>query len=153
MAFEVEILKAITDTMTCDACPCQCKAKENSSLANCSMHWSEMLSKIDPACNWREIRHKAAELRFTRGKVKVVEVGKPTRQTYLLADTVQEVAGDNCMVITGKWERHYSRPGVYADLFWWCSRCKQPTGDQWAGHCYKYCPNCGAKMEKATDEP
>lgn len=81
MALEAEILKAITETMTCAVCPCQCKARGNSSLANCSMHWSKMLSKIDPACDWSAARHKAAELSFTRGKVQVMEVGKPTRQT------------------------------------------------------------------------
>ena len=53
---------------------------------------------------------------------------------------------------TGKWERHYSRPGVYADLYWWCTNCKKPTNCKDAGRFYKYCPNCGAKMEKATDD-
>lgn len=76
MAFEAEILRAITDTMKCNECPCQCKAMENSSLANCSMHWSEMLSKIDPACNWSEVRHKAAELSHTRRGVKIREASK-----------------------------------------------------------------------------
>ena len=52
----------------------------------------------------------------------------------------------------GKWERHYSRPGVYADLYWWCSHCNHPISDQLAGLYYKYCPYCGAKMEQATDE-
>ena len=52
----------------------------------------------------------------------------------------------------GKWERQYSRPGVYANLFWWCSYCKKPTSYQDAGIFYEYCPHCGAKMEKATDD-
>ena len=52
----------------------------------------------------------------------------------------------------GKWERQYSRPGVYANLFWWCSYCKRPTQYQNAGIFYEYCPHCGAKMEKATDD-
>lgn len=47
----------------------------------------------------------------------------------------------------GKWERQYSRPGVYANLFWWCSYCKMPTQYQDAGIFYEYCPHCGAKME------
>lgn len=52
----------------------------------------------------------------------------------------------------GKWERQYVRPGVYANMFWWCSCCKEPTREQDAGIFYKYCPHCGAKMKKATDE-
>lgn len=51
----------------------------------------------------------------------------------------------------GKWERQWSRPGVYANLFWWCSCCKKPTSYQDAGIFYEYCPHCGAEMERATD--
>ena len=49
---------------------------------------------------------------------------------------------------TGKWERHYSRSGVLSDVFWWCSNCGEKCLDNWANK-YKYCPNCGAKMEDA----
>ena len=45
----------------------------------------------------------------------------------------------------GKWERHYVRPGVYADLFWHCSACGGKVGDNYACM-YHYCPDCGAKM-------
>lgn len=48
---------------------------------------------------------------------------------------------------TGKWERQYSRPGVYANLYWWCSVCGEPTSYNDAGIFYKYCPRCGAKLE------
>lgn len=47
---------------------------------------------------------------------------------------------------TGKWERHYSRPNVYADLCWHCSACGYHHADNWTNK-FKYCPNCGAKME------
>ena len=55
-------------------------------------------------------------------------------------------------VRAGKWERHYSRPGVYADLYWWCSSCGKPTSYQDAGIFYRYCPQCGAKMEFCRDD-
>lgn len=58
MIVEAKVLKAITATMTCDKCPYPCKAKENSSLSNCMMRWSEILSKIEPSCDWKEVRYK-----------------------------------------------------------------------------------------------
>lgn len=48
---------------------------------------------------------------------------------------------------TGKWERKYSRPGVYADLCWHCSICGGKFSDTYA-NMWKYCPDCGAKMEE-----
>lgn len=52
---------------------------------------------------------------------------------------------------TGKWVRHYTRPGVYADLAWHCSACGYATSWSWA-HKYKFCPECGAEMEEGQDE-
>ena len=52
---------------------------------------------------------------------------------------------------TGKWERQYSRPGVYANLFWWRSVCGEPTRYNDAGIFYKYCPRCGAKLEPCIE--
>ena len=52
---------------------------------------------------------------------------------------------------TGKWERHYSRPNVYADLCWHCSACGYYHADNWTNK-FKFCPNCGAKMEGANNE-
>lgn len=46
----------------------------------------------------------------------------------------------------GKWERHYSRPNVYADLCWHCSNCSYKANNTWANK-WHFCPNCGAKME------
>lgn len=48
---------------------------------------------------------------------------------------------------TGKWERHYSRPNVYADLCWHCSNCGYKTPDNWANK-WKFCPHCGAMMQE-----
>ena len=47
---------------------------------------------------------------------------------------------------TGKWERHYSRPNVYADLFWHCSECGYKNDENYAPVYHHFCPNCGAKM-------
>lgn len=49
----------------------------------------------------------------------------------------------------GKWERHYSRPNVYADLFWHCSECGYRSSDNWADK-FNFCPNCGADMREVT---
>lgn len=48
----------------------------------------------------------------------------------------------------GKWERHYSRPNVYADLFWHCSECGYKNDENYAPVYHHYCPNCGARMEE-----
>lgn len=52
----------------------------------------------------------------------------------------------------GKWERKWSRPGVYADLYWHCTACGGYTDMQFAHVVYKFCPFCGATMERGTDE-
>ena len=48
---------------------------------------------------------------------------------------------------TGTWQRKYSRPGVYADLCWYCSICGGKFSDTYA-NMWKYCPDCGATMEE-----
>lgn len=58
MIIEAKILNAISKTMTCDKCPYPCEAKEQSSRANCVMHWSNVLSKIEPDCDWKEVRFR-----------------------------------------------------------------------------------------------
>ena len=52
----------------------------------------------------------------------------------------------------GRWERHYSRPGVYADLCWHCSKCGYKTDYQYANVNHHYCPNCGRKMEREVSD-
>lgn len=51
---------------------------------------------------------------------------------------------------TGKWERHYSRPNVYADLLWHCSECGYRSSDNWADK-FNFCPNCGADMRQREE--
>jgi rubrerythrin len=53
---------------------------------------------------------------------------------------------------SGRWERHYSRPGVYADLYWHCSKCGYKTDYQYANLNHRYCPNCGRKMEREVSD-
>ena len=47
----------------------------------------------------------------------------------------------------GRWERHYTRPNVYADLLWHCSVCGYKNENSFANVYHKFCPNCGAHME------
>ena len=53
---------------------------------------------------------------------------------------------------TGRWERHYSRPGVFADLFWHCSCCGYKNENQYANVYHKFCPHCGEPMEVKKDD-
>lgn len=53
--FESYIIKAISETMTCNKCPYPCKAKSNSSMYNCVKQWCYILSKIDPNVDWNEV--------------------------------------------------------------------------------------------------
>lgn len=65
MIIEAKVPKAISETMTCDKCPYPCKAKENSIQANCVIHWSEILSKIETDCDWKEVRFMVASNQLT----------------------------------------------------------------------------------------
>ena len=62
MIIETKILKAISETMTCEKCPYPCNAKEHSSQANCVTHWSKILSQINPDADWKEIRYRVSEM-------------------------------------------------------------------------------------------
>ena len=44
---------------------------------------------------------------------------------------------------TTRMVRHYSRPGVYADLWTHCEAC---GGREQDNRRYRYCPDCGAKV-------
>lgn len=59
MIYEATILNAICTTMQCDKCPYPCKAKQQSSMANCVAHWSELLSELKPNTDWKEVRYLA----------------------------------------------------------------------------------------------
>ena len=52
----------------------------------------------------------------------------------------------------GHWERHYSGPNVYADMFWHCSGCGYKNRDQWAYRYHNYCLHCGAYMMDEVEE-
>jgi len=54
---------------------------------------------------------------------------------------------DAVPVVHGRWIRVYSRPGVFKYLGWTCDQCDQRTGNEYAPQWYKFCPNCGAKMD------
>lgn len=58
-------------------------------------------------------------------------------------------AADVRPVVRGKWERHFSRPCVYADMFWHCSVCGYKNAESFANSYHHYCPNCGADMRGA----
>lgn len=62
MIYEATILNAICTTMQCDKCPYPCKAKQHSSMANCVAHWSELLSKLNPDIDWKEVRYLVCEM-------------------------------------------------------------------------------------------
>lgn len=54
---------------------------------------------------------------------------------------------DVAPVVHGRWIRVYSRPGVFKYLGWTCDQCGQRTGNEYAPQWYKFCPNCGARMD------
>lgn len=54
---------------------------------------------------------------------------------------------DAVQVRHGKWIRVYSRPGVFKYLGWTCDQCGYPTGEEYAPQWFKFCPNCGARMD------
>ena len=62
MDYEAKLLKSICVTMLCDECPYPCKAKQHSSMANCVAHWSELLSKLNPDADWKEVRYLVREM-------------------------------------------------------------------------------------------
>ena len=68
-----------------------------------------------------------------------------------IADLVKSMPTIEPQRMKGRWERHYSRPNVYADLCWHCSNCGYASNDSWANK-WKYCPNCGAEMQKGEDD-
>ena len=48
----------------------------------------------------------------------------------------------------GKWIRIYSRPNVLRYLGWTCDQCEYRTAEEHAPQWFKFCPNCGAQMER-----
>ncbi len=60
-------------------------------------------------------------------------------------------APDVIVPVHAKWIHKYSRPGVYADLRWYCSACDKPCRDSWA-NLYEFCPHCQAIMDEKDEE-
>lgn len=58
---------------------------------------------------------------------------------------------DAVPVVHGRWIRVYSRPCVFKYLGWTCDQCGQRTGNEYAPQWYKFCPNCGARMDGKGD--
>lgn len=46
---------------------------------------------------------------------------------------------------------HWEESACFDDAFWVCSNCKFPSEAIAAPGLYHYCPNCGFKMEDATN--
>lgn len=63
MNIEADVVKAISETMICKKCAYPCKAKENSSIANCVFHWTEILSRINPNVDWKEVRYRVSHMK------------------------------------------------------------------------------------------
>lgn len=68
-------------------------------------------------------------------------------ETPLLSNQAEEVLMTAKQALKerkeGKWERHYIRPGVYADLWFHATCCGGVMS-----FITDYCPSCGAKMIK-----
>ena len=75
--------------------------------------------------------------------------GYDTMMMYEIQDTIENLPP--IQPKKGRWERHYSRPNVYADLFWHCSECGYKDSENYAPVYHHFCPNCGAKMEGGQD--
>ena len=73
--------------------------------------------------------------------------GEAGRARKLIEDAP---AADVVPVRHGRWERHWARPRVYADLLWHCSVCGYKNAESYADTYHHYCPNCGAKMDGET---
>ena len=61
--------------------------------------------------------------------------------TYILFNESPTV--DAVEVVHGRWERHLS---PYSDNYWTCTCCNGNFMTD-AAQYWKYCPNCGAKMD------
>ena len=83
------------------------------------------------------------------------------RITFEAANTYEQVKGDMFSlvqkapvvdavpVVHGRWERENIRPKSYLRV---CSACGKVAYFCGEGCSYKYCPNCGAKMDGGASE-
>lgn len=74
-----------------------------------------------------------------------------TRGTYNICrqqgvDAAIEVVKEQTPIDTVK-HGHWEESKCLDDCFWTCSCCKFPSQASAAPQLYKYCPNCGARMD------
>lgn len=90
----------------------------------------------------------------SKGKI-VYDIGDAPCRACSIGDIFDDVedfpAADVVERKHGKWERHFSRPCVYADLFWHCSVCGYKNAENFANTDHHFCPNCGADMRGGED--
>ena len=72
-------------------------------------------------------------------------LGERTTIMHMIFDAP---AADVAPVRHGRWEPD----GRGEDAFWVCSACRFPSAAFAANILYKFCPNCGAKMEASDEE-
>lgn len=80
------------------------------------------------------------------------DVARVVELMKIFAERIEQLPPEQPESDSGRWERHYSRPGVYADLYWHCSKCGYKTDYQYANVNHRYCPNCGRKMEREVSD-
>jgi len=68
----------------------------------------------------------------------------PTAQIHALIDTVP--AEDVRPVVHGKWEIRYPDLEPMGS-FWYCSNCGEDDEDWGCRPTWRFCPNCGARMD------
>ena len=101
-----------------------------------------MTRLIDADALLKDIGEEPMNWTDTQAEVQEYVDWKRTVATINSAPTIEAEP-----VRHGHWERHYSRPNVYADLCWYCSACGAKFGYEWTNH-FKICPDCGAKMDE-----
>lgn len=87
-----DLIKAITHTMTCNKCPCSCKAREKSSQANCDRHWFEMLTDVKTIHPWIPTSERLLE-----------EYGE-YRITWTTSASKKRFVGDAEYEVTDEWD-------------------------------------------------
>lgn len=93
----------------------------------------EEVSRNIPVKSWKDVARVVELMKIFANRIKQLPPAQPESDS-------------------GRWERHYSRPGVYADLYWHCSKCGYKTDYQYAHVNHHYCPNCGRKMEREISD-